>query len=584
MGIKIGNIDASYFKVGSGDCSIYLGDTKLWPTAPTAYKFQATYSDGTDYKVQCNSSSILTTNEARGHSTPYSAMTTAIIGDCVTTIESSTFYNFPNLESIILSDNLTSIESYTFSRCTKLASIEIPSGVTSIKSNAFSSCSNFTTINIPNGVTSIDNYIFSYCNKLSAVTIPSDVTQIGNSSFSTCGSLTSIDIPSGVTSIGNSAFYYCNSLTSITVNAVTPPTLGTNVFYNTNNCPIYVPCESVDAYKAASGWSGYASRIQAIPGSCKKFQATYSDSTTYDALCDGNGTLTTSNTHPSGYTFESMTTAIVGDCVNTIEDNAFSWSTSLSSITIPNTVTSIGYYAFEMCRFTNITIPNGITSISEGTFSYCKYLSSVTIPDAVTSIGDQAFGNCSKLSAITIPSSITSIGDYAFNTCTSLTSVTVEATTPPTLGTNVFNNTNNCPIYVSAESVNTYKAATNWSSYASRIQAIPTLQWVSYYEADSVPNYGVYGIKFQSSASHEYVEYPSYIQFVDENNNYISIYYDGGDWYLETSSGAEEITFDYETDYATIIFDDYGVGAATIDEMALLSTGMPFDMQLYELN
>ena len=265
--IKIGNLDISAVRIGSTDPIIYVGGVKVYPTTPSVPKFYATYLDGTDYTVQCNSSSTLTTDEARGHSTPYSAMTTAVIGDCATRIESATFYNFPNLESIILSDNLTSIESYTFSRCTKLASIEIPSGVTSINSNAFSICTNLTTINIPNGVTSIDNYIFSYCSKLSAVTIPSDVTQIGNSSFSNCGSLASIDIPSGVTSIGNNAFFYCTGLTSIIVNATTPATLGTNAFDYTY-CAIYVPCDSVDAYKAASGWSTYASRIQAIPGSC----------------------------------------------------------------------------------------------------------------------------------------------------------------------------------------------------------------------------------------------------------------------------------------------------------------------------
>jgi len=71
-----------------------------------------------------------------------------------------------------------------------------------------------------------------------------------------------------VTSIGNEAFDSCRSLTSVTVEATTPPTLSTDAFNSTNNCPIYVPCDSVDTYKAASGWSTYASRIQAIPGSC----------------------------------------------------------------------------------------------------------------------------------------------------------------------------------------------------------------------------------------------------------------------------------------------------------------------------
>ena len=84
----------------------------------------------------------------------------------------------------------------------------------------------------------------------------------------------------------------------------------------------------------------------------------------------------------------------------------------------------------------------------------------------------QAFYGCTSLTSITIPSGVTSIGNNTFNGCTSLTSITVEATTPPTLGLNVFNNTNNCPIYVPAESVDAYKTANNWSKYADRIKAI----------------------------------------------------------------------------------------------------------------
>ena len=91
-------------------------------------------------------------------------------------------------------------------------------------------------------------------------------TEIGNSAFYNCISLKSVDIPNGVTSIGSYAFYNCRALTSVTVEATTPPTLGTDVFSNTHaDLVIYVPAGSVDTYKSASGWLYYASRIQAIP-------------------------------------------------------------------------------------------------------------------------------------------------------------------------------------------------------------------------------------------------------------------------------------------------------------------------------
>ena len=113
--------------------------------------------------------------------------------------------------------------------------------------------------------TSIGNN-FQNCKKLTSVTIPNSVTSIGQNAFDGCSGLTSITIPNGVTSIGNSGFKNCSGLTSVTVKATTPPTLGdSEVFFNTNNCPIYVPAESLAAYQAAANWSNLASRIQAIP-------------------------------------------------------------------------------------------------------------------------------------------------------------------------------------------------------------------------------------------------------------------------------------------------------------------------------
>ena len=163
-------------------------------------------------------------------------------------------------------DGITSIGVTAFASCTSLTSITIPSSVTSIGQSAFASCTSLTSITIPSSVTSIGQSAFSSCSALSSVTISSGVTYIGNSVFYYCTHLASITIPSSVTSIGYSAFQTCNRLESVTVEAITPPTLGTNVFYGTPaNLVIYVPAGSVDTYKAANNWSTYASMIQAIP-------------------------------------------------------------------------------------------------------------------------------------------------------------------------------------------------------------------------------------------------------------------------------------------------------------------------------
>ena len=176
------------------------------------------------------------------------------------------------------------------------------------------------------------------------------------------------------------------------------------------------------------------------------------------------------------YTFDTLGEHIVKYKLDgtSIGEYAFSECYNLTSVIIPNSVTSIGVRAFYNCKgLTSITIPNSVTSIGERAFYNCKGLTSITIPNSVTSIGDGAFRDCTGLTSVTIPNSVTSIGGGAFYNCKGLTSITIEATTPPTLGAiTSFGNTNNCPIYVPSESVDAYKAATNWSSLAGRIQPI----------------------------------------------------------------------------------------------------------------
>lgn len=159
----------------------------------------------------------------------------------------------------------SNLSAATFNDYGLLTSAAIKSGVTIIGNSAFYRCSSLTSINIPNGVTIIGNNAFMDCIGLSSCIIGSGVTSISSNAFNNCSSLSSITIPNSVTSIGNTAFYKCSIISNVTVNAVTPPKLGSKVFDNTNNCPIYVPDASVSVYKTARGWSTYASRIQAIP-------------------------------------------------------------------------------------------------------------------------------------------------------------------------------------------------------------------------------------------------------------------------------------------------------------------------------
>lgn len=155
-------------------------------------------------------------------------------------------------------------------------------------------------------------------------------------------------------------------------------------------------------------------------------------------------------------------------------ESAFSQS-GIEEIIIPNSVTTVSVSAFSGCsNLKNAILSTGITTLSNSIFNDCTNLTNITIPDSVTMIESSAFRDCSALTNITIPSNVTSIGSSVFYGCTNLATVTLEATTPPRIQTNTF--PDNVQRYeVPAESVETYKSATNWAKYADKIFAKPTV-------------------------------------------------------------------------------------------------------------
>ena len=153
------------------------------------------------------------------------------------------------------------------------------------------------------------------------------------------------------------------------------------------------------------------------------------------------------------------------------------WYTSTdSNIVNPNTVAFGTGITVVSNTYSNgkgvIKLSGDATTIGRMAFYGCMTLGTITIPNSVTSIDEDAFGYCMTLGTITIPDSVTSIGNGAFDECSSLTSITCLGINPPTLTSNYTFTYSSCPIYVPAGSVETYKVATNWSRYASRIQAI----------------------------------------------------------------------------------------------------------------
>ena len=331
-------------------------------------------------------------------------------------------------------------------------------------------------------VTSIGENAFRNCYALASITIPNSVTSIGESAFASCRSLTSVTIGESVTSIGEGAFSYCYSLTSVTIpNSVT--SIGGEAFSG---------CSSLTSINVNANNANYCS-IDGVLFS--------KDKTTLIQFPIGNTRseyiIPNSVTSIGDYAFyecSSLTSITIPESVTSIGENAFRNCYALASITIPNSVTSIGESAFYGCSsLTSVTIGNSVTSIGWYAFYGCSSLTSVTIGESVTSIGSSAFRDCSSLTSITIPNSVTSIGDYTFAYCSSLTSVTCEAETPPTVGdTYPFGDiytfdgvSKSIPVYVPCGCVEAYKAASGWSDFTN-IQELLAEYSIEVYVNDTI--------------------------------------------------------------------------------------------------
>ena len=526
------------FKFGKPLCrSIIAVAIMMLSLQAMAYDFPYTHQGKTLYYNITSENTVAVTYYTNNYNNYYYVSGDVVIPSTVTydgttysvtSIGGSAFFDCSDLTSVTIPNNVTSIGQSAFNYCSGLTSITIPNSVTSIGEYAFSGCSSLTTLNF-NAINCHDFYDHDYdgyyalfsdtpltmvnigdsvqripanfvigCRGLTSITIPNSVTSIGNDAFSGCSGLTSVTIPNSVTSIGGGAFSNCSGLTTLNFNAINchgfydydgyydlfsdTPLTTVNIGDSVQRIPAYfvsgcsdltsvtIP-ESVtsignDAFSYCSGLTSVT-----IPNSVTSIEGGAF------SYCSGLASINVA----SGNTYYS---SIDGVLYNYVQDTLMQCPGAKTSVTIPNSVTSIGNSAFYGCSgLTSVTIGNNVTSIGDGAFLHCsglttlnfnaincqdfayynydesrwhyyapfgtslttvnigdsvqripanfvrgcRGLTSVTIPTGVTSIGYWAFSGCSGLTSVTIPNSVTSIGYEAFYNCDNLTTLNFNA-------------------------------------------------------------------------------------------------------------------------------------------------------------
>lgn len=349
--------------------------------------------------------------------------TNVIIQEGIINLTTNFLMNSLTVEKVVLPNTIVTIGNYCFSFCDSLINIVIPSSVKTIGDNSFSACNSLETLYIENGLENIGNNSFTNLPILN-LDIPNSVRVIGESSFSGNFYLETLTIANGVTTIGESAFIFLGQINESLEKIVIP--------------------NSVTSIGEGAFENSYAFTLE---------------------LEEGNQNYVMEN----GVLYDKNKTTVL-------------WvDRSITEVNLPQTLTKIGNSAFSYCNIrNNPAIPSNVTTIGNHAFDHCEHFTTLTFEEnsKLTTIGDYAFYETWGLRNVVIPESVLTIGNDAFNN-RFMETITLYSVSPPSLSGEIFydfeNGAGGHPIrniYVPAEAVDAYKAASGWSDYADLISAI----------------------------------------------------------------------------------------------------------------
>ena len=414
-----------------------------------------------------------------------SGLNSVNIPNSVTLIGYNAFEGCSGLTSVTICNSVTQICGAAFAGCSGLTSVIIPNSVTSIGYAAFSGCSGLTSISIPNSVYYISEDAFNGCSGLTSITvegdnseydsrdncnaiiktstntlvtgcmntvIPNTVTSIGNYAFYGCSGLTSINIPNSVTSIGNNAFGDCENMERVDITDL-EAWCRINFSDDSNPCGtahhlylngeeiinLIIPATITKVGKDVFQGCSYIKSVE-FQGDISEIGTAAFDACSGLTSFDIPNTVTTIN----NYAFRGCSglTDLIWNARN-CSYNGDMPTSSIERVTIGNEVEVLPSNFVSGSKITTVTIPNSVTSIGYEAFRGCSRLTSISIGNSVTTIGHYAFRDCSGLTSIDIPNSVTSIGGHAFHNCTGLYSVFFNAVNCTSIGGNAFGYVNN---------------------------------------------------------------------------------------------------------------------------------------------
>ena len=393
-----------------------------------------------------------------------SSLTALSLPDEIVSIGQSAFQNCTALTSINLPDGITYIGSYAFSGCRNLSSLILPTELTYISAYTFQNCSGISRIDLHDNIKTIYEGAFESCTSLVVVTISENLSNIRKEAFKNCSGLKKVIVnniqkwcyikfesansnplyyakhlysdeeteikvlilDNNILSIGNYTFYNADNLSRIYVLANEPPTIDLFSFGNTiyTWTDLYVKKGLKEAYQNANYWSNfkYISEFSSINDNGVSYSMISSTEMAVIPRTDGEK-YTGDITIPDSISYLNRKFA-----VTSIDENAFLDCTTLTSISLPQSLKYIYSNAFKNCSsLKHVSIPEGVGGIATSTFQGCTSLTSVTIPESVTSIGYGAFQYCTSLVSVDIPGSVGYIGSSAFQNCSGLTSINIPS-------------------------------------------------------------------------------------------------------------------------------------------------------------